>query len=348
MVVAVLGDQPYAAAMLGDGSDVLGYDDDVSADHDFGPRVQLVVPATVEPQPLLDALARLPSSYAGYPVLYGSTSASNGWSLGPPEVCTPAELFGSRLGFDPGLDIRLADWLTAPTQILATLTAGPVFYDPAGLLTERRAALRWYPEDVWRYVLAAGWLRIDQEEPFVGRTGGSGDDLGSQVIAARIVRDQIKLAFLLERRWAPYSKWLGRAFTELTVAPRLTPLLRAALAADGWRNREKSLLTASSVLAETTNQLGLAEPVDVSAHQFFDRDILVSSAEHLVRALVGSVTNPQVRHMIDGLGGRIDGMPALPGSLDQAVDSVDVLTSLRRRRGAAAVLGLTADDDKPS
>lgn len=101
VVVAVLGDQPYAAAMLGDGSDVLGYDDDVSTDHDFGPRVQLVVPATVEPEPLLDALAGLPSSYAGYPVLYGSTSASNGWSPGP-EVCTPAGLFRARLGFDPG------------------------------------------------------------------------------------------------------------------------------------------------------------------------------------------------------------------------------------------------------
>jgi len=30
----VLGRQPHAAAMLGDGSDVLGYDDDISPDHD--------------------------------------------------------------------------------------------------------------------------------------------------------------------------------------------------------------------------------------------------------------------------------------------------------------------------
>jgi len=122
-VVDVLGEDPYAVAMLGDGSDVLGYDDDVSSDHDYGPKVQLVLPASADPGPLLLALTKLP------------------------------------------------DWLTAPTQILATLATGPVLHDPAGLLTDRRAALRWYPDDIWRYVLAAGWLRIDQEEPFVGRTG---------------------------------------------------------------------------------------------------------------------------------------------------------------------------------
>ncbi|MCK9931888.1 DUF4037 domain-containing protein [Frankia sp. Mgl5] len=47
--------------------------------------------------------------------------------------------------------------------------------DPLDLLTVRRV-LAWYPDDVWRCVLAAGWLRVSQEEPFVGRTGGCGDD----------------------------------------------------------------------------------------------------------------------------------------------------------------------------
>lgn len=102
------------------------------------------------------------------------------------------------------------------------------------------------------------------------------------------------------------------------------------------------------MLAVATNQLGLAGPVDIGAHQFFDRDIQVSAAGNLVTALVGSVTDPQVRQLIDSLGGRLDGMPALPGGLDQAVDSVDVLTSSRRRRGAGPVLGLAAGGDEPS
>ncbi|MGI8721239.1 MAG: DUF4037 domain-containing protein [Geodermatophilaceae bacterium] len=238
VVRGVLGEMHYAAAMLGDGSDVLGYDDGISPDHDFGPSVQLVLPPEVDPEPLLAGLAQLPTRYEGCPVFFGSTSAANGWSQGQPAVTTPEKLFRARLGFDPAVRIDLADGLTAPTQILATLTSGPVFHDPAGLLTQRRAALGWYPDDVWRYALAAGWLRIDQEEPFVGRTGGSGDDLGSRIIAARIARDQMKLAFLIDRRWAPYSKWLGRAFAELRLAPRLSPLLQAALGADRWRERE--------------------------------------------------------------------------------------------------------------
>ena len=341
-VTAVLGATPYAAAMLGDGSDVLGYDDAVSPDHDFGPRVQLVLPAQVDPAPLVAALTLLTTRYEGYPVYYSSTSAANGWSEGQPTVCTPEELFHARLGFDPAVGIGLSDWLTTPTQILATLTVGPVFHDPAALLTKRREALRWYPDDVWRYVLAAGWLRIDQEEPFVGRTGGSGDDLGSKVIAARIVRDQMKLALLVERRWAPYSKWLGRAFAEARMAPRLTPLFQAALSADVWREREAVLASASSILAEATNRLELAEPVDPTPRRFFDRDIRVLGARRLVTALVASVTDPDLRRLIDGLGGRLDGLHRLPGSLDQAVDSGDVLTNPRLRRAAGPTLGLVA------
>lgn len=346
-VVTALGDFPYAAAMLGDGSDVLGYDDDVSADHDFGPRVQLLLPVGADPGPLLSALAGTPTSYAGYPVFYGSTSAANGWIEGLPAVCTPEALFTSRLGFDPAAGIGLADWLTAPTQLLATLTSGPIFHDPAGLLSEGRAALRWYPDDVWRYVLAAGWLRIDQEEPFVARTGGSGDDLGSRLLTARIARDQMRLAFVVERRWAPYSKWLGRAFAELSLADRMTPLLQRALRAQNWRERQDSLCASSTVLAEATNQLELAEPVDARPRQFFDRDIRVSASARLVVALVKSVTDPGVRLVIDSLGGRLDTMPRLPGSLDQAVDSVDVLTNQKLSRRAGSILGLAPFEGGP-
>jgi len=163
-------------------------------------------------------------------------------------------------------------------------------------------------------------------------------------VTARIARDQIKLAFLIERRWAPYSKWLGRAFSELPVSSQLTPLLQAALNADDWRDRETNLCAASSVLANATNRLGLAESIDPSPRQFFDRDIRVLGAARVVETLARSVTDPEVSRLIDSLGGRLVGMHRLPGSLDQALDCVDVLTNRELRRKAGQTLGLPAGD----
>lgn len=300
----------HAAALLGDGSEVLGYDDEISTDHDFGPRVQIF---TARPVPALPE---------------GTV------------VTTAAAFFTDRLGVDPAAGMTLADWLLTPSQRLASLTAGAVFHDPAGELARRRTALDWYPDDVWRYVLAAQWLRIGQEEAFVGRTGGTGDDLGSLVVAARVVRDLMRLAFLVERRWAPYSKWLGRGFAGLEVAAAVGPHLATAVAARDWREREAAICAAGSVLGAATNRLGLAAEVDPAPRPFYTRDIRVVAADRFTMALAEAVTDPEVRALLARLGKRREDIYVIPGTIDQAVDSVDVVRSPASCRAAAAIIGL--------
>ena len=73
--------------------------------------------------------------------------------------------------------------------------SGEVFHDGLGELRKIRWKLNYYPRDVWLYMLAAQWKRISQEEAFVGRAGDTGDELGSQVVAARMVREIIKRRF---------------------------------------------------------------------------------------------------------------------------------------------------------
>ena len=290
---------PHAAALLGPGSEVLGYDDDVSPDHDFGPRVQ---------------------------VFY-------------PDRDTVSSFFTALLGFDPGAGVEVADWLLTPTQILASLTRGAVFHDPGGELARYRAALAWYPPDVWRYALAAGWLKVAQEEPFVARTGSTGDDLGSRILAARQVRELTRLAFLVERSWAPYGKWFGRAFRDLPIATELAGPLTAALTAPGWRDRETALCAAAGHLAAATNDLALCPPLDPTPRQFHTRDIRVLNAERYTTALAAEITDPVLRGILNRLGTR-EGVPRLPGTIDQAVDNTDVLTNPARFRSAVLLLGL--------
>ncbi|MGH3544596.1 MAG: DUF4037 domain-containing protein [Mycobacteriales bacterium] len=344
-VAPVLGGAPHAAALLGDGSEVLGFDDTVSPDHDFGPRVTLFVSGDTDRAPIFSALESLPERFDGLPTAYrdttnGDRDFGSGTSAHHVEVTTASEFFTRQLGYDPVDGMTLHRWLTTPTQLLATLTTGVVFADHGGELTRRRAALRWYPDDVWRYVLAAGWLRVSQEVPFVGRAGAAGDELGSTVVAGRVARDLMRLAFLIERRWAPYSKWLGRAFGELPIAAQLVQPLRRALHTTSWRDREAELCQIAGALIVATNRLELAPCVDPAPHRFYERDITVVRAQELATALVGAVDDSGVRAVINTGGTRTDGMLRLPGAIDQVVDSVEVLTCPERRAAAAALLGL--------
>ena len=126
----------------------------------------------------------------------------------------------AQLGWDPADPLSVADWLSFPSQQLLSVTAGPVHHDGVGELTRLRERLAWYPPDLWRYLLAAGWSRLGEEERLMGRAGHAGDELGSAVIGGRLTRDLMVLGFLLERRYAPYPKWFGTAFERLDLGRR--------------------------------------------------------------------------------------------------------------------------------
>jgi hypothetical protein len=87
-----------------------------------------------------------------------------------------------------------------------------VFRDDTGELTTLRTKLQWYPSEVERYLIAASWLRIDQELPFIGRTLFRGDAQGSAIITARVAKAVMHLTFLHEKQWPPYPKWFGTAY----------------------------------------------------------------------------------------------------------------------------------------
>jgi hypothetical protein len=296
---------------------VLGFDTVRSTDHDWGPRVQLFVDVDGSPADVEAAVwAGLPETYHGLPTRFETRRP-------PLVVTTPARFFERLLGFDPRGGIGLGDWLGTSWQRLGEATAGAVFHDGLGELEPIRSALRWYPEDLWRYVLACQWQRIGQEEAFVGRCAEVGDALGSAVVTARLVRDVMHLCLLMARRYPPYSKWLGTAFSRLADAEAIGVALTEAVAAVDHPTRERALCRAYELAAEWHNGLGLTAPLDPAVRRFHDRPFLVLDAGRFTTALLDSITDPAVR--------------ALPpvGAVDQFVDSTDVLSHPARSRAAA-------------
>ena len=78
--------------------------------------------------------------------------------------------------------MRRRDWLVTPQQRLLGVVRG------RGVRRRHRradagadASSAWYPDAVWRWLLACQWRRLAQEEAFVQRTAEVGDELGSAV-----------------------------------------------------------------------------------------------------------------------------------------------------------------------
>ena len=296
---------------MGTGSDVLGFDTERSTDHYWGPRLTLFVSGSdIGVRDTIES--RIPDEFRGWPTRFG-------WDDVPVthhvEVHELGDWLRAKLGFDPRATISPAEWLTVPQQILLEVTAGDVFHDGLDELVPVREALAWYPEDIWLWLLACQWRRIDQEEPFVGRTAEVGDELGSRIVASRLVRDVIRLCFLQERRYAPYSKWLGSAFRRLGAFDAVGDTLSEVLAADDFATRESAFVEAITTIAARQNALGVTASVDESIRRFHDRPFRVLGSGRFVDACLERVSDPWLRSL------------PLVGAIDQFVDSTDVLSN---------------------
>jgi len=219
-----------------------------------------------------------------------------------------------RLKFDPSQDITPTDWLTFPQQRVLELVSGKVFHDGLGELGRLREKFNFYPQDIWYYLLASQWTKISQEEAFVGRCGDVGDELGSQVVASRIVRELMRLCFLMERKYAPYSKWFGTAFSRLTIAEKLAPILRKVLLSESWKEREQNLSQAYEMVAEKHNTLGITDPLPTKVKEYYGRPYLAIGAEAFAQAIRTKITDPEVLAVKPNIG-----------SVDQFIDSTDIL-----------------------
>lgn len=309
----------YSAARIGPGSEVLDYDTERSTDHDWGPRLQVFL--TEEEREahgmrIVEAMSqRLPRSFRGYQTDFLPSSGERpAWHW--VEVHAVRGYFQALLGMDPLGEVRAPDWLCLPEQRLLEATAGRVLHDGLRELEPLRVKLTYYPRDVWLYRLAAQWKRIDQEQAFVGRTGEVGDNMGSALIAARLVGDVMRLCFLMERRYAPYSKWFGTAFSRLESARELAPVLERVLWAGSWPEREEHLVRAYEAVGSMHNALGTTAPVKVEIHDFYDRPFQVIEVGPFIDALIEAIDDPEVR-----------AIPSLVGAADQLSDNTDLLGS---------------------
>lgn len=306
----------YAAAFTGNGSDVLGFDDPTSMDHNWGPKMRLILPKKdySKIRKKVDKMLRekLPPTFMGYPTNF--TQEAEGYLKQQMKLKTKGEInhlirlysiesfFRHYIAFDPSKEeATVADWLTFPEQSLLEVSAGEIFHDTLGF-SKYQKKLQYYPKEIWHYIMRVQWGRVGDELGHHARSGQSGDELGSRVLAARMVRRIIKLSFLIEGKYAPYSKWVGRAFSHLAIAKKLEPLLLEILQQPKWMKRQIAITKAHVLLAKQHNKNKITKPIAVKTDNFHGRNYLVFNVVPVMQALDSTIRDPRIKNLRHKIG----------------------------------------------
>jgi hypothetical protein len=302
-------------------------------DHDWGPKLQIFLNDSdyISVKEDLDSTLRqnLPYEVRGFPTNFvcnedGTVKMSpikNGPINHEIDINTISGFFIEYLGFNPVEDLRIIDWLVLPQQVLLSIANGRVFHDGLKGMKDIISKLEYYPHDLWLYLLSNQWERIAQEEAFMGRCGQVGDELGSRIVATRLISDIMKLCFLMERQYAPYIKWLGTAFSKLRSAGVLTPLFNKILDAGTWQERQDHLVKAYGYIAKLHNDLDITDSLTTEVSQFHNRPFKIIHAEKFAEAIYAKIQDEEVKQLPKYLGG-----------IDQYVDSTDVLSNTNKFR----------------
>ena len=200
-----------AVGLAGPGSECFGYDDEISRDHDFAPRLCLWL--TEEDTRAFGQA--LQSRYEAWTAAFAPVTATARDRSG----VIPIPEFYRRFTGCPGVPPDAFSWLRVPEHLLAAATNGKVFRDDLGEFSAVRDALaEGYPADVRRKRLAARLFAMGQAGQYnLPRCLKRGDAVAARFAETEFMTAALQAVCLLNGCYAPYYKWLHRAASELPL-----------------------------------------------------------------------------------------------------------------------------------
>ena len=236
-----------AAGLVGHGSECYGFDDDISQDHDFGPRFCL----WLTPEDYAAIGQQLQADYEALPQVfqgYGpreSTARATGASRRD-GVFEIGAFFESITGYrEAPAENAPHEWLMLDEATLAAATNGQVFADPLGRFSKVRQGFKQMPQDVVISLISRRLGMIAQAGQYnVPRMLKRGDGAAAWLSIDEFVKATGSLVFLLNSPtsvgYMPYYKWQFAALRKLSrriatvlsdVTEQLETLMRLSSAA---------------------------------------------------------------------------------------------------------------------
>lgn len=267
-----------AVGLLGRGSECLGFDDEVSRDHDFEPGFCVFLPG----EEIVDRRTAflLERAYAGLPKEFMGLRRAVISPVGGARhgVLRTAEFMTDLVGSSDGR-LDLTGWMTVPDHALTEALSGEIFTDPYGEVTAIRERLRRQPVDVKRKKLAGHLLLMGQSGQYnYKRCLAHGETAAAQLAVMEFVKSTMSVVFLLNNAYQPYYKWSFRAMRALPRLSLEAELLEYLLTSDNEPETAKEKYDviegiASDVIDELMEQ-GLTQAIcaDLEKHAYSVND----------------------------------------------------------------------------
>ncbi len=250
-----------AFGVFGYGSEVLKLDDEYSSDHHWGLRINALMPDYLMPvrrELMLKAVADdLPATFRGHSLREGYTGVA---SL---EIDSLEGFLQRTVGIDYPPE-TYQEWLRVPEEDVMHVINGEIWYDPSGCFSNiRRVFTEYYPEPV-RLRRIAHWCRyFSGMGTYALRRALLRDNEYFAVVAfGKAIRWGIQLAFMLEKQYYPYDKWVMAFFPRLPrLANPLLPIVNEAVSlSTPWERKYELLNQMSDVLDQTMVADGIIQP----------------------------------------------------------------------------------------
>ena len=252
-----------AVGLVGSGSECLGFDDEISTDHDFEPGFCIFLPdeSIVDRKTefaLERAYAKLPNEFSGF--RRSPVSPVGGNRHG---VIRMSDFFIKSTGHPNG-ELDIFDWLSIDEQALLEATSGEIFYDGSKYFSEIRQKLSYLPENIRLKKLAGHILNMAQAGQYnYQRCLSRNDTAAAQLAIFEFVKSALRVIFLINKKYIPYYKWSFRALRELPSLSNLhEPLEFLISSANSEDNANIKNETISSICNEILLPLEKEELID--------------------------------------------------------------------------------------
>ncbi len=259
------------AGLVGRGSQCYGFDDPLSRDHDFGPDFCIWLDDDLYDEigdKLQEAYDRLPAEFMGFKRV--TAIPPDGKRVG---VMRTWEFYARILDISEDLLSKYLNTVRETTgesenvkntaleffglvdeANLSQCTNGEIFKEGTGDFARIREGLKYYPDHIWK-------RKIAQELHYSAQMGQynyirmlkRGEKVASEIALAGYMEHTMKLVYLLNRRYAPYYKWLHRGMADLEKAAVIMDIFNAVY--DMPKGDERIRMTTEIVAAIIIEEL---------------------------------------------------------------------------------------------